>query len=153
MDHGSFLGGIWSPSAQVWRMGRQRSSFCWWIHSYIQQSQRWEEGWEWTRYWISLQRRQDWEGWILCHQGKLSMSLHASGNTMLVLICYTNYLCISFWKKNTLSFFINLIIPCAEEMVLLRDAKSYTILRRKSVTQRKWLRKYGRLILLYTYYP
>lgn len=91
-----FLGGIWSPSTQVWRMGRQRPSICWWIHSHLQQSQRWEKGWEWTRYRIPLQRRQDWEGGVLCHQGEF------------------------------------------KEMVLLRDAQSYTILK---CHPKKWLRK------------
>lgn len=112
MDHGSFLGGIWSPFAQVWRMGRQRPSFCWWVHCYIQQSQGWEEGWEWTRYRIPLQRRQDWEGGSLCHQGKFSMSLHASGSTF--------YFCFTTWKYSASSyllwslhllFSINLVIP------------------------------------------
>jgi hypothetical protein len=137
-----FLGGIWSPSTQVWRMGRQRPSICWWIHSHLQQSQRWEKGWEWTRYRIPLQRRQDWEGGVLCHQGEFSMCLHDS-------ISY----CVMGIHRIVLSLMTVSLISLLHAQKKWFCCVTPSPTQSWSVTQRNGCEKYGPLILLYTYYP
>jgi hypothetical protein len=56
-------------------------------------------------------RRTQYVSSLLC----LLSGVSPNGNTSHVLISYDGV--------------INLIVPCAEEMVLLRDAQSYTILK------------------------